>query len=155
MVSRILGDGGFFRANGYPPAMGLVAFGTWWFGETDAVEGLGAVRTRFFHVMAIPLVPRDSLWVTRASWSFRGGAVIEGKPIPLQWKSVILGYLRGWGTAAALVGVLLARDHPDVRTAYVGVAIVGAATAAVAFLPWWRRAGPAAEARWRASLADS
>ena len=94
--------------------MGLVAFGTWWFGETDAVEGFGAVHTRFFHFMAIPIVPLDSLWVTHASWSFRCGASIEGKPIPLQWKSVVLGYL-----------------------------------------PWWRRAGPAAEARWRAFLADS
>lgn len=135
--------------------MSFVTWGHSFFGRTDAVDGVGKVATRFWHFMMIPLVPRGSWWITEESWSWRTGIVVKGRRIPVQGKSVLLGYLRGWSVAGALVGMILANDHPEARSAWTGFAIISAAVAAVVYLPVFRRASPEAEERWRDFMTES
>ena len=66
-------------------------------GKTDAVDGV-YVGTRFFFFIG-PLLPTESMYVvSESSRSVGRGTVFsyQGVKLPLQWKSVLLGYVRVW-----------------------------------------------------------
>ena len=87
----------FPRAFRYDPAtlegqgdrMGV--FGTRLFGQADRVAGLFCVRTRFFHINFVPLVPLASYLIFEEK-SGSGNRGIELKK--LRWNSVLLAWLR-------------------------------------------------------------
>ena len=98
--------------------------------------------TRFFHVAGLPLFPVGAVWV--ATEDDRN---LSGHRMRLSGRSVLAGYLRAWGIAAAAFTVALAGLHylaarePRLLLAGVGAA---AACLAVALLSWrWAHVAPA------------
>lgn len=79
--------------------MGVVVYGERLCGQVNRVPGLVYVSTLFFHVQYIPLFPRRGFIVREGS---EKGTAFQGKPIPLCFKSVLIGYLRGWSAATAI-----------------------------------------------------
>lgn len=82
----------------------MVIFGKRLFGQADRVPGLFSVRTQFFHVNFVPLVPLASFLVfeEKGSSSPRG---IELKN--LRWNSVLLAWVRTPLWIACAVGSIL------------------------------------------------
>jgi len=87
----------FPRAFRYDPAtlegqgdrMGV--FGTRLFGQADRVAGLFCVRTRFFHINFVPLVPLASFLI----FEEKGGSGSRGVELKkLRWNSVLLAWVR-------------------------------------------------------------
>lgn len=102
-------------------------FGTRLFGQADRVAGLFCVRTRFFHINFVPLIPLVSYLVFEEKGSEGHGIELK----KLRWNSVILAWVRtplwiacaigtivglvqgagiqhDWHTAAPVLGVSLA-----------------------------------------------
>jgi len=66
-------------------------FGTRLFGQVDRVAGLFSVRTKFFHVNFVPLIPLSSYLV----FEEKGGSAGRGIELKkLRWNSVLLAWLR-------------------------------------------------------------
>ena len=102
-------------------------FGTRLFGQADRVAGLFCVRTKFFHVNFIPLVPLSSYLVFEEKGSEGRGIQLK----KLRWNSVLLAWVRTplWIAAAvgAVVGLVtgagVAHDWQGAAPA-LGVALV-------------------------------
>src|SRR5450631_2860639 len=77
----------------------IIYYGTRMYGSVDQV-GTASVRTRFFHISFLPIVPLGSYAVldqgSGAANTFRG------IPIGLHGRSVLAGYLRVWGFVGAI-----------------------------------------------------
>ena len=82
----------------------IVFWGKRYYGIVDRVPGLFYVATLFFHIYYVPIAPSQSYLIKA------GGK--GNRAIPLQSKSVLAGYLRGWSSLACtlltLTGVTLA-----------------------------------------------
>ena len=78
---------------------------------TGTVEQVGeeSIQTKFF-MIGVPLIPLESFFVTRD----RGNGV-DGFPIPLHGKSVLLAYLRWGAFIAAIIAGVLAMVTPSYR----------------------------------------
>lgn len=74
-------------------------YGTHLFGQVERVSGLFYVSSMFFHINYVPLFPQRSYVVFEGSES---GKQFRGIQIPLNLKSVLAGYLRGWLAAIAI-----------------------------------------------------
>jgi hypothetical protein len=84
-------------------------FGTRLFGQVDRVAGLFCVRTKFFHVNFVPLIPLSSYLV----FETKGGSGSRGIELKkLRWNSVLLAWVRTplWLTCAvtSIVGLVTA-----------------------------------------------
>jgi hypothetical protein len=79
-------------------------FGTRLFGQADRVPGLFCVRTKFFHVNFVPLIPLASYLVFEEKGR-SGNRGIELKK--LRWNSVLLAWLRTPLWIGCAVGVIL------------------------------------------------
>ncbi len=78
----------------------MIIFGFRHFGKVDEIEGLGHVRTRFFHIWFIPLIPFGSVFVLGEE-----GGQLQGMGIPMSGKSVLAAYVR-CGLFFALLGLV-------------------------------------------------
>ena len=78
-------------------------FGTRLFGQADRVPGLFCIRTKFFHVNFVPLIPLTSYLVFEEKGS--EGRGIELKK--LRWNSVLLAWVRTPLWIACAVGAVL------------------------------------------------
>lgn len=67
----------------------LVYYGIRHYGPVDRIEGLGEVRTRFFHIWFVPLIPLGSMFVTQ---QLDDG--VSGLKIGLSLKSVLVAWSR-------------------------------------------------------------
>jgi len=66
-------------------------FGTRLFGQVDRVAGLFCVRTRFFHINFLPLIPLGSYLILEE----KGGSGNRGIALKkLRWNSVLLAWVR-------------------------------------------------------------
>mmetsp|Transcript_15967 Transcript_15967/g.39540 ORF Transcript_15967/g.39540 Transcript_15967/m.39540 type:complete len:241 (+) Transcript_15967:943-1665(+) len=74
--------------------MTAAVYGTRLFGGTDEVKGIFHVSTKFFHIDYLPLFPLSSYIVLHS----QPRRAIE---VPLQGRSVVLGYVRGLATATS------------------------------------------------------
>jgi len=94
-------------------------FGTRLFGQADRVAGLFCVRTKFFHVNFVPLVPLASYLI----FEEKGGSGNRGVELKkLRWNSVLLAWLRTplWiacGISSVIGLVLAVGVHHDWQTA--------------------------------------
>lgn len=105
-------------------------------GKVDAVPRIGHVATRFFHLYWIPLIPVGTFLVTAEK-----DDDFTGFPLPLNAKSIVVGYLRtiGWvGLAAAVVAAFMAVGEKQHQLA--GLAVAGGAIAAALLLALYRLA---------------
>jgi hypothetical protein len=76
----------------------IIVYGTRLFGRADAVEGVGHVCCRFVHVMLVPLVPIETLFVLPDG---------RGMKLPFSFKAAASGWLRG-GALITGTGCLVA-----------------------------------------------
>jgi peptidoglycan/LPS O-acetylase OafA/YrhL len=95
-------------------------------GKVDAVPRVGHVATRFFHLYWIPLIPVGTFLVTEEK-----GDDFKGFGLPLNAKSIVVGYLRtlGWlGFAAAIGAAFMAAGEK--QYGWAGLALAAALLAA-------------------------
>lgn len=112
----------------------IVIYGTRFYGQVDGYGGQRQL-TKFFHIYYVPLVPVDTLWVTREE----EGGRYRGHAVKMSGRSVLAAYARVWGPIAA-AGSFLAGS--------VGGFVAGAALLAVAGWTWsWRSVRSAREQR--------
>lgn len=111
----------------------IVIYGTAFYGQVDGHGGQHQL-TKFFHLYYVPLVPVDTLWVTRNL--ARG---YNGHGVQMSGRSVIAGYARVWGPVAA-AGAIVAGG--------AGGAFAAGALAALTAWTWtWRSIRSARERR--------
>jgi hypothetical protein len=67
----------------------FIYYGTRHCGPVDRIEGLGEVRTRFFHLYFVPIIPLGSTFVTK---ELDDG--VQGIPVGLSIKSVLVAWSR-------------------------------------------------------------
>ena len=102
----------------------IIIWGQRMYGKVDEVPGLFHVRTRFFHLWFIPLIPLATFVVLAGSESGNG---FKGKQIAMSFKSVLFGWLRGGclvGAIAGLVGAVVYAcqlGDPEAEDALVGL----------------------------------
>jgi len=93
------------RRGGASQSMVIIS-GVRFAGKVDAVPRVGHVATRFFHLYWIPLIPVGTFLVTEEK-----DDDFKGFPLPLNGKSIFIGWLRtiGWvGLAAAVIAAFMA-----------------------------------------------
>jgi hypothetical protein len=78
----------------------VIIWGEMLYGTVDQVGSLFYVRTRFFYVYWIPLIPVRSFVVHVGSERSDG---FQGRPIPMSGKSVLAGWLR----AGCIIGLII------------------------------------------------
>jgi hypothetical protein len=106
----------------------IIVYGTRCFGRADAIEGLGHVSCRFVHIMFVPLVPIETIFMTDDG---------RGAKLPFSFKAAASGWLRGGALVTGIACVFAALANFS-----GGDLITGAATAVVAALslasfPFW------------------
>jgi hypothetical protein len=69
------------------------------YGAVDRIPGLCYVATKFDHVFFLPLLPAGTYIVWEGSEHEEG---FQGKRVALSWKSMLIGYYRGWVGALAV-----------------------------------------------------
>lgn len=99
-----------------------IRIGTVFTGTVDQV-GEESIQTKFF-MIGVPLIPMESYFVLRDH-----GNGVDGFPIPLNGKSVVLAYLRWGAFIAAMIGGIMALVTPSYRRGpadfvFAGVALV-------------------------------
>jgi hypothetical protein len=110
-----------------------IYFGKRLYGRVDVVPRVLHVATEFFHVSLVPLVPLKTWIVVKQK-----GVILprfDGVPIPLDWKSVVMGWMRGWSGMLAVfaaAGILVA--WPEDRPTALGLAGFAAFFAFVAWI---------------------
>lgn len=72
----------------------IIVYGTRCYGKADVIEGLGHVTTRFVHIMFVPLIPIETLFLVDED---------RGMKLPFSFKAA----LSGWFRAGAIVAGLL------------------------------------------------
>jgi hypothetical protein len=107
------------------------------FGRVHRVPGLFYVATMFFHFNFVPMWPLRSFLVQEGS---DHGDAFEGVRIPMSFRSVVAGYMRGWLAAAAIFAGIVgafATTAFYVGSEGVGLAAALAAGAAVFGVFWF------------------
>src|SRR4051812_13287718 len=79
----------------------IIVYGTRLFGKSDAMEGIGHVACRFVHVMFVPLIPIETIFVVGDN---------RGLKLPFSFKAALCGWLRGGAivTGLSMLGLSLA-----------------------------------------------
>jgi hypothetical protein len=117
----------------------LIIWGQRLCGKVDEVPGLFHVRTRFFHVYYIPLIPLATFIILAGSETGNG---FKGKQISMSFKSVLFGWLRGGCVVGAIVGTIVAIVNacqlggPDSEDALVGLVAAGVLALGCVFGYW-------------------
>src|SRR3954469_8838429 len=97
-----------------------IRIGTVFTGTVDQV-GEESIQTKFF-MIGVPLIPMESFFVLRD----RGNGV-DGFPIPLNGKSVLLAYLRWGAFIAAVIGGIVAMAGSSYNRGPADFALMGIA----------------------------
>lgn len=156
----------------------FVVFGTLTAGQVDVVDKRFSVATEFFHIMWFPLAPVGTQVIVDRKVAKRFGLLdpaaeqapaepaddegpdvepepVEDEvrfPIGLSGKSVLLGYLRGWGFWLGIVlgflgGMLalMSGDDAEAKSMYPGFLLAAGiclVTAMASYYGPWNRATP-------------
>ena len=86
--------------------MASIRVGTVFTGEVDKINQ-ESIQTKFF-LLGLPLFPLESYYCLRMTQQG-----VQGFPIKLNFKSVIMAYLRWWFGIASIVGIILAFASSD------------------------------------------
>src|SRR5262245_37163752 len=82
----------------------IIIWGVRQAGTCDKVPSLFYVRTQFFHVWYIPLIPLKSFVILHGS---EGDGGFRGTQIPMSGKSVLFGWLRTGAVIGGLVSLAI------------------------------------------------
>src|ERR1700761_815854 len=74
--------------------MMIVFHGRRLYGRVDRADG-SSIATLFFYIQFLPLIPLSSHLVLAEQ-----GKQTRAIPIPMQWRSVLAGYVRAWSIPA-------------------------------------------------------
>ena len=157
----------------------IVVYGTLTAGQVDVVDKRFSVATEFFHLMWFPLYPVATRVIVDRKVAKRFGLSDQGLaappseddagpadaeapeqtddevrfPVPMSGKSVLLGYLRGWGFWVGLFTgflggmlLLMSRDDPEAAQmfpVFLWIAGISLAVAMGSYYGPWNRARPA------------
>jgi hypothetical protein len=113
-------------------------YGTRLYGRVEKMSSGFYIATHFAHFNFLPLFPIRS-WMVE----IEGGGAWVGVKLPLQWRSILVTYLRGWGLVVGVIAtvVLLIRAGRQLGDHNVGIAIVDYLLTPVvitlAIIPWF------------------
>ncbi len=107
----------------------ILIYGTRFYGHVDDHGGQHQL-TKFIHLYYVPLIPIDSVWVTRGR---------NGHQAEMSTRSVVAGYARVWGPVVAVAAATAG--------GVVGMVAAGAAAALTAWTWTWRSLRNAREQR--------
>lgn len=122
------------------------------YGQVDRVPHETYVTTKFLHVAFVPLIPLGSYRINDGS---EDGDHPTGVRIPLSWKSIAVGYMRGWSGGAAVFACVLVMSTVTQAIVFslgliAWLAIVGAVAGSIYLVlrsrDWWWL--PALAALW-------
>lgn len=71
----------------------IIVYGTRCYGKADVIEGLGHVTCRFVHIMFVPLIPIETLFLVDED---------RGMKLPFSFKAAMSGWLRAGAILAGL-----------------------------------------------------
>lgn len=84
----------------------VIVYGTRCWGRADVIEGVGHVTCRFVHIMFVPLIPIETVFLVSDD---------RGMKLPFSFKAALSGWLRGgalWtGIGALIAGIANFADH--------------------------------------------
>ncbi len=116
----------------------IIIWGTRMAGTCDRVGKMFYVRSRFFHVWYIPLIPVATYVVIHGS---EGGSGFQGKQIPMSGKSILFGWLRTGailGGVAGLVGLFFsALGWSERGPVMLGPLLTSVVVVAASVLVYW------------------
>ncbi|MGE3805363.1 MAG: hypothetical protein AB7K24_11880 [Gemmataceae bacterium] len=123
----------------------MLHFGTNHYGKVDQVPGLFHVKTKFFHVHFIPLIPLGSYLLFDSN-----PENAEGIPIGWSWKSVLFAWLRAtllltgaFLSLIALTGLVLLLEEPEHWQVVSVLCVVSLALFVLLYFSFsWTRARP-------------
>jgi hypothetical protein len=94
----------------------IIVYGTRFWGKADEIKGVGHVSCRFVHIMFVPLVPIETMFMLPGD---------RGVKLPFSFKAAVSGWLRG--------GALLGAISSGIGVAALAAQgeLIGAATCAV------------------------
>ncbi len=112
------------------------------YGYVDRVPGLGYVATQFFHFNFVPVFPLGSYVVPEAV----AAAFAVPRRIPMNLKSVLVGYFRGWVGLATIVlfavcGIQSIESIQDTKPGDAMTALAVAVAAVAYAAVWWAMIG--------------
>ncbi len=97
----------------------IIVYGTRLFGRADVVEGVGHVACRFVHVMFVPIVPFESVFLLDSN-----DGETRGMTVPFSFKAALSGWIRGGailGTIASTLGALASFVDGEILVGVVAV----------------------------------
>lgn len=71
----------------------IIVYGTRLYGKADIIEGVGHVSCRFVHIMFVPLIPIETVFMVSSD---------RGMKLPFSFKAALSGWIRG----SAILGAL-------------------------------------------------
>jgi hypothetical protein len=106
----------------------IIVYGTRFWGRSDAIEGVGHVTCRFFHIMFVPLVPIETVFMVDED---------RGMKVPFSFKAALSGWLRGGailsGIASLIGGVVECAEGEPI----LGVALIVLGLVSFGMFPLW------------------
>ena len=106
----------------------IIVYGTRLFGRADAVEGVGHVCCRFVHIMFVPLVPIETVFVLPDG---------RGMKIPFSFKAAASGWLRGGALFTGIACLLAALASFSSGDVLVGLACAITGGLSLGAFPLW------------------
>lgn len=106
----------------------IIVYGTRMFGRADVIDGLGHVTCRFVHIMFVPLVPIETIFLVDEN---------RGLKLPFSFKAAMSGWLRGGAIMSgisALIGGVVSFAEGEVLG---GAALLVLALLAFGSFPFW------------------
>ncbi|MBX3226227.1 MAG: hypothetical protein KIT84_28355 [Labilithrix sp.] len=97
----------------------IIVYGTRFWGHADAVEGVGHVACRFVHIMFVPLVPIETMFLLGDD---------RGVKLPFSFKAAVSGWLRGGALMSAIgstIGAIAAFADGEVIGGVAAAVVAG------------------------------
>jgi hypothetical protein len=123
----------------------IIIFGTRFYGKTLEVPGVSFVKTKFFHIWYLPLIPVESWLVLEEK-----GDELRGVEIPMNGTSVLAGWRITAGIAALAFGLITVFNASD----QLSVIVLGLLAAAMGVMALFWRPSPRATLEQSLALAN-
>jgi hypothetical protein len=106
----------------------IIVYGTRLFGRADSIDGVGHVACRFVHIMFVPLVPLETVFLLDDD---------RGMKLPFSFKAAVSGWFRGGSLFSGIAGVLAGIANVAEGQPLLGAVLIGFGLFAFAMFPVW------------------